>query len=39
MPRATGQRGQHEERLPRHRLDRHPPNILKNKILIERLRH
>ena len=35
MPRAPGQRGEHEERLPRHRLASHAPNILETRILVE----
>jgi hypothetical protein len=35
MPRATGQRGEHEERLPRHRLASHATNILETKILSD----
>jgi hypothetical protein len=35
MPRATGQRGEHEERLPRHRLASHASNILETRILGE----
>jgi hypothetical protein len=34
MPRAIGQRAEHEERLPRHRLDSHPVNVLETKILV-----
>jgi len=34
VPRATGQRGEHEERLARHGLYSHPANILKTKILV-----
>jgi hypothetical protein len=35
MPRAIGQRGEHEERLPRHGPDSHPANILETIILVQ----
>jgi hypothetical protein len=34
MPRAIGQRGEHEERLSGHRLGCHDTNILKASILV-----
>jgi len=34
MPRAIGQRGEHEERLPGHGPASHPANILETKILV-----
>jgi hypothetical protein len=35
VPRAARQRGEHEERLPRHGPDCHPANIMEIKILVD----
>jgi hypothetical protein len=38
VPRAVGQRGEHEERLPRHGPASHDTNIVESKILGEQVR-